>query len=486
MENRTVHSKNNKALVIGDAMLDIWRFGVTERFSREAPVPVFLENTEARYSPGGAANVAAHLAALGVDTALFAVVGDDEEGRRLLSLLREKGVDTVNVMVLPQKMTMLKQRYYNDHCRQIQRVDREDDLQISPAMEQEILQRLRDLIGACGIVLMTEYRKSFLSEHLVHEIIWLCRQKAVPVFVDPAGNDPRRYHGVSMIKPNRWELGQLTGLPVATMEDAAYAASRLCSAADCAYVLATLDKDGLMLADRSGALHTETHGALHSSIITCKAVGAGDEVLARFTAALLEGKDVREAAASANRIKGTTVCGRKDCSGPRMTENEAPDKILDDEGMVMLERQGRDGKRLVFTNGCFDLLHAGHVKCLQEARRMGDLLVVGVNSDDSVRRLKGEDRPVWRLEDRMAVLAGLECVDYIIPFEEDTPVRLIKRLLPDVLVKGGDYTMDRMVGADIVLSYGGSVQIVPYLEGRSSTTAITRIQGKTEKNEGQE
>ena len=485
MENRTVHSKSNKVLVIGDAMLDTWRFGVTERFSREAPVPVFLENTEARYSPGGATNVAAHLAALGVDTALFAVVGDDEEGRHLLSLLREKNVDTADVMVLPQKMTTLKQRYYNDHCRQIQRVDREDDLQISPAMEQEILQRLRDLIGACGIVLLTEYRKSFLSEHLVHEIIRLCRQNAVSVFVDPAGNDPRRYHGVSMIKPNRWELGQLTGLPVVTVEDAVYASSMLCVAADCTYVLATLDKDGLVLADRSGALHTETHGALHSSIITCKAVGAGDEVLARFTAALLEGKDVGEAAASSNRIKGTTVCGRKDCSGPR-TESEAPDKILDDEGMVMLERQGRDGKRLVFTNGCFDLLHAGHVKCLQEARRMGDLLVVGVNSDDSVRRLKGEDRPVWGLEDRMAVLAGLECVDYIIPFEEDTPVRLIKRLLPDVLVKGGDYTMDRMVGADIVLSYGGSVQIVPYLEGRSSTTAITRIQGKTEKNEGQE
>ncbi|MBQ2689998.1 MAG: hypothetical protein IJG05_07975, partial [Solobacterium sp.] len=138
MENRTVHSKNNKALVIGDAMLDIWRFGVTERFSREAPVPVFLENTEDRCSPGGSANEAAHLAVLDVDTALFAVIGDDEEGRHLLSLLREKGVDTVTVMVLPQKMTMLKQRYYNDHCRQIQRVDREDALQTSPAMEQEI------------------------------------------------------------------------------------------------------------------------------------------------------------------------------------------------------------------------------------------------------------------------------------------------------------------------------------------------------------
>ena len=461
--------QNNNVLVVGDAMLDAWRFGVTERFSREAVVPVFLENTEARYSPGGAANAAAHLAVLGVDTTLFAVIGDDEEGNRLLSLLREKGVHTQDLMVLPHRMTMLKQRYYNEHCRQIQRVDREDPVQTSSAMEEEILQKLEIIIPDFSIVLLTEYRKSFLTERIVHELIQHCLDNNIRIFVDPVGSDAERYQGVTMIKPNRWELGQLTGLPTASTQAAGEAAVKLCAAAGCDYVLATLDKDGLLLADRNGVLHTEPQGALDHSIITCKAVGAGDEVLARFTAALLEGKDVCEAAASANRIKGTTVCGRKDCTGPKIKESEPPSKILDDEGMIMLERQRRDGKKLVFTNGCFDLLHAGHVQSLREAKKMGDLLVVGVNTDDSVKRLKGADRPVWGLEDRMTVLAALECVDYVIPFAEDTPIRLIERLIPDVIVKGGDYTLDEMIGADIVLSHGGSVQIVPYLEGRSST-----------------
>ena len=479
-----MRKQNARVLVIGDAMLDAWCFGRVERFSREAPIPIFLEG-QARFSPGGAAGAAAFLAKLGVDTSLFAVTGDDDEGARLRSLLKELGIHTEDMPVWPEKPTAVKRRYYNDCCREMQRVDREDLTPTTPDRERELLLALRELVGRFDLLIVAEYRKSFLTRALVRELLDLAELHGVPVFVDPQGNDPERYRGATVIKPNRQELGQLTGLPICSAETAAEAAVKLCRLAGCRWVLATLDKDGLLLADESGVKHAEPKGALPGELVACRTVGAGDEVLARYTAALLQGQTPEDAAADANRIKGMTICGREICARPHVRDAaKSPSaKILGKEDLRVLEPKGRSGKRLVFTNGCFDILHAGHVFSLQEARRLGDLLAVGVNSDESVRRLKGEDRPVCALQDRMAVLAGLECVDFVIPFEEDTPLRLIERLLPDVLVKGGDYTLDRMVGADVVLRNGGSVEIVPFLEGRSTTETLRRLTGQETRKE---
>ncbi len=476
--------RERRALVIGDAMLDAWRFGAVERFSREAPIPIFLDRGEPKFSPGGAANTASHLAGLGVDTSLCAVVGEDAEGNRLISLLRERGVHTDELAILHEKATMLKQRYYDEQLCERVRVDREDSAEISAAREEEILSGIRERIDRYDLLILTEYRKSFLSERLVRELISLGRERSIPVLVDPTGTDPARYRGATLIKPNRWELGQLAGLPAATAETAAEAAAELCRRAACDYVLATLDADGMLLADRNGLLQMEKNNLRQTSGndsgMSYRTIGAGDEVLARFAAALLEGKSIREAVAAASRIEGMAACGREEEPSFQTKAEAAPfrtTKILDDNSMTALEPRGRGGKRLVFTNGCFDLIHVGHVACLQEARRMGDMLVVGVNSDASVSRLKGTDRPIWPLADRMAVLAALECVDYVIPFEEDTPLRLIERLLPDVLVKGGDYQLPGMVGGDVVLRHGGIVQTVPFLEGRSSTEALARLRG---------
>ena len=478
-------TRENRVLVIGDVMLDAWRFGSVERFSREAPIPIFLENEEPRFSPGGAANAAAHLAGLGVDTSVCAVVGADTEGERLLRLLAERGVHTDEVAVLPEKTTMLKQRYYDGRYREMLRVDREECAEISADREEEFLSVIRERIGRYALLLLTEYRTSVLSERLVRELIALARERSIPVLVDPTGTDPGRYRGATLIKPNRWELGQLSGLPAGTTETAAQAAAELCRRAECDYVLATLDADGMLLADRNGLLQIEKNGLRQTPEsgpgLSYRTIGAGDEVLARFAAALMEGKTFREAVAPASHINGMAVGAQQECADPEKETNPVPlqtPKILDERSLVLLEPKGRGGKRLVFTNGCFDILHAGHVNCLQEARRMGDVLVVGVNSDDSVSRLKGPDRPVWPLADRMAVLAALECVDYVIPFEEDTPLRLIERLLPDVLVKGGDYKLADIVGWEVVLGHGGIVQTVPYMEGRSSTAALARIGGE--------
>ena len=475
-------SRKQKALVIGDVMLDAWRFGSVERFSREAPIPLFLENGEPVFSPGGAGNAASLLASLGVDTRLCAVVGDDAEGSRLIALLNERGVGTDELTVLPEKSTMLKQRYYDDTFHERLRIDREDSPEITAEREEEILLGLRERISRYDMIIITEYRKCFLTEHFVRELISMARAHQVPVLVDPAGTDSARYRGAMLIKPNRWELGQLSGLPAGTAETAADAAAELCRKAECEYVLATLDADGMLLADKNGMLQKEKNSLRQKSGngpgLSYRTIGAGDEVLARFAAAILAGKTVCEAVTAACSIEGMKACAEKEASFLNTKADVVPaqtSKVLDDGGLAMLEPRGRAGKRLVFTNGCFDIVHAGHVACLQEARRMGDILIVGVNSDASVSRLKGPDRPVWPLQDRMAVLAALECVDYLIPFEDDTPLRLIERLLPDVLVKGGDYQLPDIVGEDVVLSHGGIVQTVPFLEGRSSTAALARL-----------
>ncbi len=448
-------------------MLDVWCAGKVERLAPAAPVPVLAESGEPVFTAGGAANTAVRLAAQGAETVLFAAVGGDPEGKRLLSVLEREKVNIRNVMVCPGRITARKLRYY-DGKRPLMRADREEKTELSPSQEREILEAVLKMADQTGLMLLSDYGKGFLTETLLREVISAARRRGIPILVDPKGSDFLRYRGVTLIKPNRRELHDMTGLPVSSPGEAAAAAAALCRSAECDYVLATLDREGMVLTDRKGLLKAVESTAEKPAGV----IGAGDAVLACLASELLKGKTPEEAVLPA--LHAAESAGLPGWNEP-VSAAARLGKLPDAEGLSQLERGRRNGRRLGFTNGCFDILHAGHVACLREAAAMGDILAVGVNSDESVRRLKGEGRPVNPLEDRLAVLAALEFVDYVIPFEEDTPLKLIEKLLPDVLVKGGDYQVSEIVGADVVRNHGGMVKTVPLAEGRSTTAILARL-----------
>ena len=464
-----------KILAAGDAMLDLWLSGSVGRLSPGSQAPVFLESGEICRRPGGAADTAVNLAAAGAQTVLCAELGDDPEGEALLRLLREEGVDTAGVAVRPGGVTIRKKRYVPASGRPILRADREETAEPDEGREKARLETIRRALEGCALVVLSDYRKGYLSDRLIAQILSLAKEKKIPVFADALGSDPTRYRGAAPLKPNRAALGALTGMPVGTAYEAAKAAAQLCRLAGCRYVLATLDADGMLLADPHGLVCAAGSAAPFVRDTT----GAGDTALAFFAVSFAEGKTPEECLAAACRAAAVQAAFPGTCRIPREaaeaasrwaeTADEAP------ELPPLLARLRAAGKRIVFTNGCFDILHAGHVYCLQKARQMGDFLIVGLNGDASVRRLKGEGRPFFPLADREAVLSALACVDLVIPFDEDTPQRLIETIRPDVLVKGGDYTEAEIVGSAFVRAYGGEVRIVPLLAGRSTTSAAAKL-----------
>ena len=454
-------SINKRILVVGDIMLDTYHFGDVARISPEAPVPVFLEKDKIKLSPGGAANVAINLAAIGNSVDVLSGVGDDEAGTALVSLLVDAGINIDNIATISGRCTTHKIRYIAQNNQQIMRSDREDSSMIDPRIFADSLGDMESSIEKYGLVLISDYNKGLLSYEFIQRIIGIANANDIPVFIDVKDSDCAKYHGATLLKPNRKELEELTGLPTGTSEEAESASIFLCNMAECKYVLTTLGADGMILVDRKHVLKKIKSVAKEVYDVT----GAGDTSLAYLAAEVFLGHDIEYAMEVSNIAAGIQV-------GKVGTSVVYPDEVMNEL------RNHSSGRKTVFTNGCFDILHAGHVSYLKKAREMGDRLVVGVNSDESVRRLKGDGRPVNNLEDRIEVLSALECVDEVIPFEEDTPIELIKKVHPDILVKGEDYTVDTIVGADHVLSYGGEVRTIPLLEGRSTTGIIAKMKGE--------
>ncbi len=461
-----------KILVAGDAMLDEYRFGSVNRLSPDGAAPVFLETGQILYRPGGAANVAVNLAGAGVQSVLMAEAGDDPEGRLLLNLLRKEGADPGGVTVRTGGSTTRKLRYVSASGKHLFRADRENTAAPERDTGAALPEVPESMLDGCSLLILSDYRKGFLTDDRIRRMMAFAAERSLPVFVDVSGGDPGRYIGATLLKPNRRTLFSLTGLPVGTYEEACRAAICLCRLTNSSYVLATLDRDGMLLCDSSACI-----GRCES--LTDRArdtTGAGDTALAYFAAYYAEGKPLGaclSAAAHAAALQvmqtGTRSIRRDELTnGKTERDPDAPD--MSDYTDLLADIRAA-GKKIVFTNGCFDILHAGHVKCLTMARQMGDFLIVGLNSDSSVRRLKGKNRPFACQSDRMAVLSALSCVDLVIVFEEDTPRSLIHAIRPDVLVKGGDYREDEIVGSTFVRSYGGEVRIVPLLEGRSTTAA---------------
>ncbi len=459
----------NRILIAGDAMLDEYRFGSVNRLSPDGAAPVFLESGPTGYRPGGAANVAVNLAGAGAQSVLLAEVGDDPEGRLLLNLLRQEGTDVDGVTVRTGGITTRKLRYVSASGRVLIRADRE----YTAAPERDAGAEIPEsILDGCSLLILSDYRKGFLTEGRIRRLMALAAGRSVPVFVDASGEDPGRYPGAALLKPNRKTLSSLTGLPVGTYEEACRAAVHLCRLANCRWVLATLDRDGMILCDSGGCTDRWKNPAGRVRDTT----GAGDTALAYFAAFYAEKKPLRECLSAAGRAAALQVmeAGTRPVRREELeyVKTEADDRGPDGkEQMELLSGIRAAGKKIVFTNGCFDILHAGHVQCLAAARQMGDFLIVGLNSDASVRRLKGANRPFHCQADRIAVLSALSCVDLVIPFEEDTPLRLIQAIRPDVLVKGGDYREEEIVGSAFVRSCGGEVRTVPLLKGRSTTAA---------------
>lgn len=469
-----------KILVAGDIMLDSYCFGNTNRISPEAPVPVLLTSNKDKSTPGGASNVAVNIAAIGVETDLFASIGDDANGKILIEKIEEALVGVKYIMSCDSRPTTTKLRYIAQNNQQILRVDSEETNEIDIDAIRNFLNQIIENINEYGLILLSDYKKGFLSRELTKELIRIGAEYNIPVIVDVKDTDYRKYFGSYLLKPNKNELEGLTGKRIKSKDDAIAASLELCNKANCKYVLTTLGADGMIVCDKDGLISSVNTVAKDVFDVT----GAGDTSIAYLAAELLAGKDIVTAMKISNFAAGVQVSKVGTSIVYPTDVQEAMKRDYEDNSLIevgnndvfmKIKQSKKANKKIVFTNGCFDILHAGHVTYLKKARMLGDLLVVGINSDESVRRLKGEERPVNTLLDREIVLSSLGFVDYVIPFEEDTPYELISKIVPDVLVKGGDYNIEDIVGRDIVEANGGIVTTIPLVEGKSTTNIINRM-----------
>jgi D-beta-D-heptose 7-phosphate kinase / D-beta-D-heptose 1-phosphate adenosyltransferase len=483
MERKDVESlfnraRNVKVLVVGDLMLDEYLWGKAERISPEAPVQVVaVQREDVRL--GGAGNVINNLVALGCEVTACSVIGGDENGVILQHAFTGKGVDVSGVFEDPMRATSKKTRVVAAN-QQIVRIDRETKDGITAEFEERVLEFVTERGGEFQVILISDYGKGVLTPKVLAGIFAAARRLGVPVAVDPKGSDFARYRGATILTPNRKEAEIAAGLVIDDEESLLLAARLLLADVDLDALLVTRSEKGMSLFLREGeVVHIPTMAREVYDV-----TGAGDTVLAVLGLAMACGRGFAEAARLANVAAGIAV-------GKVGTSTVAPAEIIDEvshghrdcdtkiknldvlAGIVAAEKE--KGKKVVFTNGCFDLLHVGHVKYLQKARSFGDLLVLGLNSDASVRRLKGEKRPLIGAAERAHILAALDCIDYLVIFEEDTPLTLIESLRPAVLVKGGDYTPEGVVGREVVESYGGRVELVEFVDGKSTTNIIEKI-----------
>ncbi|RHZ74247.1 hypothetical protein CDV55_108022 [Aspergillus turcosus] len=480
-------------VVVGDLILDQYVSGSVRRNAPEADVPV-VEQEKSEYYPGGAANVAMNLVALGTTVVLVGAVGDDEEGKRLLSLLTSANVDVSGVQVLADRPTCHKIRIIGNQ-RQLVRLDREVVTPIGEEQGRAALDSVRRYLPHARGLICSDYNKGFLCEpvlrSLIHEAVSLERK----VIVDPKIGDCSRYAGVTVLMPNLNELRLLSGLPIVSSTDIGAAAGAVLAKARPEALLVTCGADGMVLYEPNGKSFAIRGRASTARDVT----GAGDSSLAAFAwAYLVCGRSLKAAAEVANNAGsiavtklGTAIVAKSElleapCSGgPDKPEEELQSgrKIVSlDECLAGLNTFRGDGQ-IVFTNGCFDLLHVGHIEYLQKAKAFGKLLVVGLNSDASVRRLKGHKRPIVPQSQRAAMLAALSCVDYVVLFEDDTPLSLIETIRPDILVKGNEYLPHQVVGRDAVLGTGGRLELIPFSTQVSTSALIQRIADRYRENE---
>jgi D-beta-D-heptose 7-phosphate kinase/D-beta-D-heptose 1-phosphate adenosyltransferase len=471
--------------VVGDLMLDQYVWGEVERISPEAPIPV-LRVSRRDERVGGAGSVAVNLCRLGAEVKVFGIVGDDAEGERVRALLAAEGCDMAGVLKDPERRTTVKARhlgFVQQAHRAVQQILRVDDEELHPFGEKVsglLLDRFEAAARRLEAILVSDYNKGLVTERVVQRIVELAGE--TPVLVDPARvSDYSLYRGVHLISPNRYEAERASGVSCRDLESCPQAARRLLEQLGIHAVAITLDRDGIFLCT---AASVERHFPTRARVVT-DVTGAGDMVLSVLGLVAAGGGPLEVGVPLANVAAGIVVrhvgvwpVSRDELLQELRFEGHpvvSKVKPLDELERIVKKEAGA-GRTVVFTNGCFDLLHLGHHRLLEGARRQGDLLVVAVNSDASIRRLKGPGRPAVKEEDRVLMLAGLEFVDYVVVFDEDTPNKLLRALKPHVLVKGSEYRDGVVVGREIVEGYGGRIAFVDMVPGVSTTELLVGAQ----------
>ena len=464
-------------VVIGDLMLDEYVTGSVERISPEAPVPV-LKESGSECSFGGATNVAINCRRVGCNVYMLGVVGkDDHAGRTLLSMLADKGVYIEGVVASPDRVTTRKKRIVSMH-QQLLRIDSEQTHELSLFERERLICNIHTIIKPGSIVLLSDYAKGVIDRQIVEEAVARAQVCGAIVIADPKGPDFDKYHGVSYIKPNLKEFFQMVEFfGLSRLESIEENGLKICEKLSLDGIIVTRGEDGISFVSKTEKFSCEA----------CKRevydiTGAGDTVLAFLSVGLVNGFSIKQSLKLANTAASVAVSHRKTYAvglDELLDESgESKDKIYSNWHALKEELEWLRCERnckIVFTNGCFDLLHSGHLFVLREAKKRGDILVVAINTDASVKRYKGECRPIKTLDERAGIMAAIDVVDYVVSFDQDTPYKLIDILRPDVLVKGGDYKLESIVGYDLVTSYGGRVYVVEYKNGFSTTNLVTSV-----------
>lgn len=470
---KSLHENHPHILVIGDLMIDHYLWGGCERISPEAPVQV-VDIARETTVLGGAGNVINNLVTLGAKVSVCGVIGDDENGQELRTLLSNIGANTQGLIEQNGRKTSKKSRVIASN-QQILRYDRESKEAIDKTSERAIVSYVIDVIDTCDIIILSDYGKGVITDAVAGGVIAAAKVGGKKVLVDPKGKDYRKYRGAYLLTPNKKEASEATGIIIndeKSLQKALMSLKETCSL-ECSMI--TLSEDGIAIYDKTMRRFPTVAKEVYD------VTGAGDTVIASLSFALSSGLSIDEAAPFANHAAAVVV-GKIGSATVTLSEIEEYESSLHqstsdmhiktkEEIYLLSGRLKKEGKRVVFTNGCFDILHVGHVKYLQEAKSYGDVLIVGLNSDSSVRELKGPSRPVNTEADRAYILAALESVDYVVLFSEETPHDLIKNISPDILVKGGDYEGKQVVGAE----FAGELRLVQFVDGKSTTATIARI-----------
>lgn len=466
--------------VVGDVMLDLYYWGDVQQISPEAPVPICRVRDITRVL-GGAGNTARNLAGLKCATSLLGVCGKDTAGQALAKLLQESGIDG-SLFSSSDLTTTTKSRIIGQG-QQLLRLDEETIQSLSDDLTSKLIQQLQTTLTQTHAAIISDYGKGLFHTDLAPKIIAVCRKADRPIFIDPKGKAWDRYKGATCITPNLAEFNQQFDAPLNSTTDLDTRAKSILEKLKLDYLLITMGAKGMVLYNANRALVQIPSRAQEVADVS----GAGDTVIATMAGAVATGCTMIDAAGLANAAASVVVTK---LGTQAITNGELQTALLKQEIHAAAKVESREtaqkriaawqaeGKRVVFTNGCFDILHMGHIKLLQSAAKQGDKLIVAINSDDSVRRLKGPERPVMSETSRAGLMANIQWVDLVVIFEEDTPLQLIELFKPDVLVKGGDYTPETVVGHDVVSHWGGEVVLIDLVDGVSTTKVIEKLNGK--------
>lgn len=467
-----------RLLVIGDLILDEYIWGAVSRISPEAPVPI-LETKSENLTLGGAANVANNLVALGCEVHLVGAIGQDEKGDKLLTLIEEKGISSKGIFRFVHRPTTSKIRVVA-HNQQVLRIDKEDNRPITEETENRIIKYINKALPDMDIVICSDYRKGILTEKVFNAVSHRAKNSKKRVIVDPKSSDFELYKGATVITPNQFEVEKAVPIKIQDKIDLDRAAEYLLNLTHAEVLLITRGKDGMTLYPNKAKPVDIPTQAKEVFDVT----GAGDTVVSVLAMALAVGFNPEDSAWLSN-MAASIVVGKVGTAV--VTLNEINEYLQEEmlrtaHTVLKLEELKKivslakgTGKTVVFTNGCFDLIHGGHIEFLQKAREKGDLLVVGLNSDRSVKSIKGEGRPIKSEKERANIISALRYVDYITIFDESTPEDLIREVRPDILVKGDDYAIDEVVGREIVEGYGAKVELIPIVQGLSTTNIVEKI-----------